>query len=359
VSIGGDTGTLALGMRGGGTYVFSATGNTKVAFTGTAHSDATRQRALVVHYRVGAGAYTVAKSAQVPNVINTPTRVNVVFTLPEGVTECFIRAYLGNTAGQMRWDGFRLSERGPGTVADDAVFFDGDTADTPNYVYAWEGPQDASPSTRTAVVERRPELFTWLPGVSAWDFLTPLTAAAGLRLFCDETRGWELIDPATYKVPGRASIAGWNATRGLDRITRDDPNVFCTAVVVRYRWEDSDGQLRTAYDSAGVPGRVLVWEFDRAYPGPGAAAAILARRQGQGRVQEVTAVSDYTLTPGSEVAITLPGTIEQLGRVTRVSWSLTGGLMDVSTGGLLDLLPGSIAALAGTIDALPGTIDAL
>lgn len=359
MSLGGDVGTLALGMRAGGTYVFSASGNTKVAFTGTPHADPTRQRALVVHYRVGTGPYSVAISNQVPNVINTPTRVAVEFTLPEGVTECFLRAYLGNTAGQIRWDGFRLSERGPGTVDDDAVYFDGDTPDTAAYIYAWEGVQDITPSTRTAVVERRPELFTLKPGMSLWNFLLPITSSAGMVLWCDELRRWYLAFPESRSLPVLISVSEWNTSLGVDGISLDDEGAVVSGVVVIYRWTDENGARQERYDAAGDPENAITVELDQPYPGPGAAGAILARRQGSGRRQTVTTITQHDTTPGMTAQISLPGAPDTIGRVQSVEFNHATGFMDLGAAGLVDIIPGSVDALVGTVDALVGTVDSL
>lgn len=208
-------------------------------------------------------------------------------------------------------------------------------------------------------VDRAADLLTWEPGVSAWDFIAPIVTTVGQKLWCDESRVWRLTDPAEYALPGVLSVNGLNATEGSDTITRRDPEVYCTGVVVRYKWRDTAGNQREAIDAAGVGGQVLTIDFDRAYTGPGAAAAILARRVGAGRVQEVTAISDYTATPGMEARISLPSTADQQGVLTSVAWSLTDGLMSVGTKGLLDLQKGSINALTGTIDQLTGTIDQL
>lgn len=283
-------------------------------------------------------------------------RYSVTSTAPAGAAFASILfTTTGNAAGQFHYvDAVMLHEGSEVIPA-----FDGTSATDANYVYAWAGDAHASQSTRTPTVERSPELFRWEPGVTAWEFLSPLTSQAGLRLFCDEQRVWRLIDPAEYSVPGRLSIAGWNATEGVDKIDRADPNVFCTGVVVRYRWRDEAGTEHVAFDSAGASGKVLVWEYERPYPGPGAATAILARRASAGRVQDVTALADWGATPGMEASIALPATLEQVGTLTSVKWTLTDGLMQVGTRGLIDVLPGSIDALVGTIDSLAGTIDAL
>lgn len=198
---------------------------------------------------------------------------------------------------------------------------------------------------RTPVVDRPRELFTWKAGISAWEFLQPLTAVAGLRLYCDETRAWRLIDPAEFASPGRVTLSPLNSTEGVDEISRENADIYCTGVVVKYSWTDPTGTAKTATDTAGTAGRVFIVELNRPYPGPGVAAAILARRQGQGRTQDVTALAVWAAQPGQEASISLPGTVEQIGRVASVEWELPAGLMRVGTTGLVDVPPEAWLAL--------------
>jgi hypothetical protein len=272
-------------------------------------------------------------------------KLTLTFTAHAGAARLGVYSYLaaGSWAAGNTYDmtGVAVRELDPRPGVDNFDFFDGASVNTANYAYAWTGAAGNSSATRTALVDRSPELLIWEPGVSAWKFLEPMTSAAGLRLFCDETRTWRLIDPSEYSVPGRISVAGWNATEGRDTISRDDPNIYCTGVVVRYRWRGADGQSYEKLDSAGAPGLVLEWLYERPYPGPGAAAAILARRSGQGRVQDVTALADYSVTPSVEASISLPGTVDQVGRAASVTWGLTDGLMRLGTRGLVDAPPDS------------------
>jgi len=271
---------------------------------------------------------------------NTWTRLRGTITMPANAATAGLFAYCqqgtqwsnGNTFDTLGW----LMHEG----TYDVPSFDAATTDA-NYTYAASGEAHVSASTRTPHVERLPELFEWKPGVTAWEFLEPLTSHAGLRLFCDEHRKWRLVNPETYNVPGVLSVAGWNSTEGTDRITREDPNLYCTGVVVVYEWEDGDGVKREAVDTAGEPGRVLKWTFNRPYPGPGAAAAILSRRAGIGRVQDVTALASWLTAPGMEASITLPGADQQLGQVQAVRWRLNDGLMDVTTKQLIDVSSGA------------------
>lgn len=269
------------------------------------------------------------------------TRVYKTVTIPSNVVAISLHAYmLADASGQYMYvDAAMLNE---GVLED---YFDGGTTDTSLYTYAFEGTADASPSSRTPVVERLPELFTWPAGTSAWDFLQPLTAVAGLRLYCDETRAWRLIDPAEFTSPGRVTLSPLNSTEGVDVISRENADIYCTGVVVKYSWTDPTGTAKTATDTAGTAGRVFIVELNRPYPGPGVAAAILARRQGQGRTQDVTALAVWTTQPGQEASISLPGTVDQIGRVASVEWELPAGLMRVGTTGLVDVPPEAWLAL--------------
>lgn len=246
---------------------------------------------------------------------------------------------VSNAAGQSHFaSGFMTY---PGDEIID--WFDGGSA-VAGYTVAYDDPTSpaTSTSTRAPLVERPPDLFAWVPGTSAWDFLVPLTSSVGLRLFCDELRVWRLIDPGTFEVPGYVVVSGLNAVEGVDTISREDAEVFATGVVVRYAWKDDEGVARTAHDTAGTPQRVVVIDYARPYPGPGAAAAILARRAGTGRTQSVDGLARWEATPGMTASITLPSAPEQLGKVTSVRWALTNAsTMALGTRGLIDVPDGS------------------
>jgi hypothetical protein len=118
--------------------------------------------------------------------------------------------------------------------------------------------------------------------------------------------------------------------------------------------------VRTALDTAGTPGKVVVRNYTRPYPGPGTAAAILTRRNGTGRTQDVTGIARWDATPGQGVSVRLPDANEQRGRVDSVEWLVDDtGLMTIGTRELIEIYPGTIDALVGTIDALVGTINDL
>lgn len=219
-------------------------------------------------------------------------------------------------------------------------YYDGATADTVDYDYGWTGTANASNSTRTALVDApEPEAFVWQAGQSAWDFLMPLTSAAGMVLWCDEKRVWRLDYPDARALPTQINLSPINTRDGEDILSRDDSEVWCSGVVVKYTWEEG-GRTRTATRSAGTPGKVLLVQLNSPDPGPGAASAILARRQGTGRKQDVTAVSIMATTPGMSAQISLPGAPDTIGRITAVDFDLGSGFMTVETAGLVDVTPG-------------------
>lgn len=341
VSVDGDGGALRLGMTAGKTYTFSATGSVQTAVGGGANENARR---IVVYHRVGTGPYLGTPSLALPTTVGASTRVSATVTLPAGTTEAFVRVFLGHTIGAVTWARFRLTEHDPRPGVDNTAFFSGDTADTHEYRYDWDGTVHASPSKRTALIDRAPELLHWLAGVSAWDFLMPLTSSSGLRLFCDEGRKWRLV-PRSYMVPGAILANVGNTREGTDTITRDGDE-WADGVVARFRWRGDDGTQLEASDHAGTAGKVLTFDFDRPYPGPGTAAFILNRMHGQGRSQEVVTVTNYTATPGMEARLTMPDTDQQTGRVTRVEFGLTEGFMVIGSRGLTDTPPEAWIMLA-------------
>jgi hypothetical protein len=313
-----------------------------------------------LHWLNRAGAivgYVDGPEATAVNGVWTPA--TVVAEAPAGAVSAdfFFIARVSTAGHTFLLDGAMVHEGSEGVP-----FFDGSTPDTPTYTYDWTNPDlpNASQSRRVPAVPRPPELFVWNPGTTAWDFLEPFTSSAGLRLYSDEARVWRLIDPASYSVPGVVTLSGFNLERGADTISRDDEEIFATGIVVRYTWPDVNDVVRIAYDVAGTPSKVVLIEYDTAYPGPGAAAAILARRNGTGRTQDVTAIVDWRVTPGMQATTSLPAAPQQRGKVQAVTFPLDDSpLMDVATRGLVDVVVGTIDALPGTIDALPGTIDSL
>ena len=178
----------------------------------------------------------------------------------------------------------------------------------------------------------------WQPGTTAADYLDPLLEAASLRLWCDERRVWR-ISERQAAVDGAVVLTPAQLTGNRDRMTLDEPEVWCDSVVVEYRYTDEFGLEVVRRDIAGAePTRapLLVTRENTIYPGAGAATGILSRMQGRGRVLEARADADLNVRPGMAATINPPATVALTGYVSRVTFSISDAQMDVATRGLVD-----------------------
>lgn len=189
------------------------------------------------------------------------------------------------------------------------------------------------------------ESAVWRPGVSAWDYLQPLTAAAGLRLWCDELRVWHLAAPETIVNPGQLTLAATGSvTAATDTVSRDTFEWF-DGVVVTYTWTDGSNVRHEQSDVAGEAGATKVQhvQHSRPYPRAGEAAARLRKVRGQGRVLDVSAVANFDAYPSTAASLSVPDTPTQTGYVAAVVWDLPSDEMQVRTRGLTDTPPSSWA----------------
>jgi hypothetical protein len=335
--------TTPMGVQPGASYVSSQYLRSAATVADMPTPQVVKRARVVMRYTGPSGNFI--QDFFGPYVLTTTdwTRYVHISVAPKGATglRTFLEWEGPHVVGNLHFVDAAMVHEGTEAIP----FFHGSFGADSGYTYAWSGVTNGSSSARTAKTDRPPDLFVWKPGTTAWEFLEPLTSSAGLRLFCDEKRVWRLIDPATYSVPGFVSIAPTNATAGVDTISRDDAEVFATGVVVRYAWEDANGVPQIRYDVAGTSDKVVVIDYTRPYPGPGAAAQILKRRNGTGRSQAVTGVVQWGATPGQEASITLPGAPQQKGKIIAVDFSLDDDpLMDVTTRGLIDIPSGTWAA---------------
>lgn len=182
----------------------------------------------------------------------------------------------------------------------------------------------------------------WTPGVTAWDYIAPLVQSANLRLWCDERRRWWLtgVHPTS---PGSLILTPLVGITDLTDNMQVTGDIWFDAVLITYRWTDAFDLAQVAYDAAGPaqPRNVYTLEYETPFPGPGAAAGILNRAQGRGRVLDVRAVSDYSAQPGQAASIAPPDTDVQTGYVSAVTWSWPDREMTVATRGLVDTPPES------------------
>lgn len=269
------------------------------------------------------------------------TRLSLSATAPVDATQAKVfYAFAGSASarsfdvdGAMFTDGARL-----------VTYFDGGSVGG-GYTYTIGGAAHVSAATRHPVAERDPESLTWEAGTSAWDFLLPLVTSVGFILWCDELRVWRLMEPSERQSDTNITVTPLSAVRATDTVERGNPDVFVTGVIARYQWVDADGISRERKDAAGTPGQVVTVEMPGAYPGAGAAAAILARRNGTGRTQDVEVLWQPEATPGMSATITLPGAPDTQGRIVSVDFDLAAGTMALGTAGLIDVTPGDWAMI--------------
>jgi hypothetical protein len=207
-------------------------------------------------------------------------------------------------------------------------FFDGDGSPTDSssyYTYSWDGPAGNSSSKRTRNDARGIQLLYQQPGQTYRAFLDPIVDVVGGRLFCDEARDWRLVDD-TYTVAGTLALEdATNITKWKDIVSLTEsfdglPTSFTGVVTVYETVTRPSGTVSRVYDIAGDDsGRVYRKVIQGAYPGPGTAAALLARAASRQRSIPVSAVSDLTATPGMALEMTLAG-VDFTGYVSRVEW---------------------------------------
>ena len=163
---------------------------------------------------------------------------------------------------------------------------------------------------------------TWEPGVSAWDFLAPIVQQSGLRLWADGRRVWRLDVDETPAV-GSITLDGGDRVIDASLSTDVERGGWADAVVIRYQWRDEEDVEHVKYDIAGTNkprNGILISYTDTVYPGYGAAAQVLRRRQRLGRSAPIAAVADYSVEPGMGLTISLADTPAQTGQVQSVEW---------------------------------------
>lgn len=331
MTVGGDAGEgLTNGITPGRTYTVSGT----IIRDGNLPGANLRARRIVVFTRIGNGPYVEITSDQAPNSAGS-TRLSVTFDVPEAATETFIRFYMGHTSGTLYWDGLKLVETVPGdrTVLD---YWDGDTTDTDDYAYGWEGAAGSSPSNRVALKERSPDAFILQPGESIWDKVSALFASVGQRFFDPGGRRWRLVDDS-YIADGGVrfiwdELTEWNSGLSLE----DEDSDWCDAAVVRYFWRDWLGNERERFDTFGptTARKVRRLELNTPYPGAGLAKNIVERSAGYADAVTFTAVADWTVIPTQLVTVSMPDESLLSALVRRVVFDFDADTMSIETRGV-------------------------
>lgn len=329
---------LGAGFQAGRKYTVAAAPRVVVPIGGTLNPHARTMVVFVHTPGMPAGTYLETASAQYPNAADQIVpRLSFDVTIPSDADDVFLRLYNGGTVGTVTWDRVSVVENAGVPGVNYATYFDGDTADSTSAAYAWTGAPHNSPSTRTALDTTDPAALIWQPGETAWAFIQPLFRAAAMRLFCDGSRKWFLVD-ATYAAAGSTELAFGVDVISAENVLSRDTDEWFDAAQVRYRWKADDGSIVEAFDSYAPAGyvRPTVLEVERPYPGPGAARYMVERAAGKGRRIQTTAVARYDTMPAQPLQITLPNTLH-VGEVLAVVFDLTRDEMTVTSRGLTDV----------------------
>ena len=178
----------------------------------------------------------------------------------------------------------------------------------------------------------------WEPGDNAWDYIQSLMDSVQLRLYCDEQRRWYLTN--SYTTGTNRTLAYGTDYLSLSQDTGLDSD-FYSAAVVKYSWTDDLGVQQVRYDSYTNPRynyvKVKKVEYNRRYPGAGAAKAIVNRKDLKTITRTSSIVNDYLFTPGDGVTYTggewFPpiSYTEPKGYVSSVTWSLPSDRMNITS----------------------------
>lgn len=307
------------------------------------NSTVSRDAEVRIYYYDAAGAQiSIAQGGYIATMPGQFMLLNIFDQAPEGaVTAKLAVMTTGNAAGNQHFIDGCLLEEIPEEVTRTGLvpyqfqsggsYFDGANSPDPTYyTAAWTGTAHASSSTLTPLDDRGFDLLLMRPGQTVAAFFRPIVELTGGRLFCDEQRDWRLVDDI-YTVAGTVTAAIASSVTGIEDVislsaSEDGQALTFTGVVLEYTYTDRNaGTTTTVWDVAGDnSGRVYTRQIDGAYPGPGAAAAILARAAGRGHVISFTALSDHAATPGMALELTAAdGAYE--GVVSRVQWRWGAG----------------------------------
>lgn len=172
----------------------------------------------------------------------------------------------------------------------------------------------------------------WQPGQTAWDYLNPLVKKAGLRLYCDEQRLWHLVTD-TDTLPGLVELFSVGTIKSTAEVIDRNSGEWFDAVVIKYTYVNVSGQTVNTFDTAAVEGysKVKFIEYQSPYPGAGAAQRILDRALARGTQQDVTAVSNYAVTPSTQCTIYITGFTPLENYIKSVTWNFPSDEMTIKT----------------------------
>lgn len=312
----GSTGLAnAPAIRVGAWYTFSAYSR-MISPTG-----ATTASARIIWWDDAGGIIAGINGPVVP-LLGSFQRLAVTGQAPAGAVRASALIRFAGTSGNVvHVDAAMLTQ---GIVAPD--WYDGSTADTADYDFAWTGTANASNSTRTLLVDApEPEALVWRAGVSAMDFLRPLLMRSGFRLVCDEERRWT-IRTANYRASGSQTYRYAANIKAADETLSREADDWFDAAVYEYVWTGRDGIERRRTDAFALttpPAKVMHVEVaDTPYPGAGRAESIVRRAQGRGRTITATSTPTWDERADQSLSVILEGAPIQTGIANSVRFDL-------------------------------------
>lgn len=176
----------------------------------------------------------------------------------------------------------------------------------------------------------------WIAGQSAWSFINPIVQKAGLALYCDENRRWQLVTTAatsgSLALDDTSNIT--ELTASLDRATD-----WFDAAVIEYNWNDGTASNK-AYDIYAPSGytKVKKISYDNTpYPGAGAAQALTLRAKTRGFKYQVDAVSNYNARPRQTLTVDVTGEPIKSAITSSIRWSQPDDRMSITMRDLNDI----------------------
>lgn len=179
-----------------------------------------------------------------------------------------------------------------------------------------------------------------------WSALQDLADRYGAQAFDDGTRTWHVAPaPELAATPVHTLTVG-NGGTVLEPVEDVDRDTWANYVLLLYRWRDAAGvdqEIRATayvidgpYSITGPAGRRIFKDERQVHTtqaaANAAAAAVLQRQLARAVTMRIRAVSAYWLRPGHTIAVDT-GTGPRLALVSRVSFDLVAGVMDVVTRG--------------------------
>lgn len=170
---------------------------------------------------------------------------------------------------------------------------------------------------------------------TVWDFMETITAAAGLKIYCDEQRRWYLVDPAA--VSGTLNLNDQdNITNFTKEISRD--GLWYNQAVIQYE-TISDGVIWDNYFASGTGAirTLFMKKTNIEFPGMGAAQSIVERSLTRGEIYNVEAIANFDARPRQTLTVDITDEPAKTGIIQSVTWSLPSARMSVDIRDLIEV----------------------